>query len=69
MPPAQPSDQGVDICPPSRRTIRFTLAGISSGATLWSAQQVASRMERGNIVVIFGDRGERYFSTPVFVDA
>lgn len=45
------------------------LAGISSGATLWSAQQVAARMERGNIVVILGDRGERYFSTPVFVDA
>ncbi|MFN0151597.1 MAG: PLP-dependent cysteine synthase family protein [bacterium] len=42
------------------------LAGISSGATLWAAQQVASRMERGNIVVIFGDRGERYFSTEVF---
>jgi cysteine synthase len=45
------------------------LAGISSGATLWAAREVASRMERGNIVVIFGDRGERYFSTPVFADA
>jgi len=42
------------------------LAGISSGATLWAAQELAARMERGNIVVIFGDRGERYFSTEVF---
>jgi cysteinyl-tRNA synthetase len=42
------------------------IAGISSGAVLWAAQRVAARMERGNLVVIFGDRGERYFSTKVF---
>ncbi len=42
------------------------IAGLSSGASLWAAQQLAERMDGGNIVVIFGDRGERYFSTPLF---
>lgn len=42
------------------------IAGISSGAALWAAQQVAGRLKKGNLVVIFGDRGERYFSTPLF---
>jgi cysteine synthase len=42
------------------------LAGISSGAQLLAAQRVAARMERGNLVVLFCDRGERYFSTDVF---
>ncbi len=42
------------------------LAGLSSGASLWAAQQVAARMESGNVVVVFGDRGERYFSTRLF---
>ncbi|EHM10359.1 cysteine synthase [Thermanaerovibrio velox DSM 12556] len=42
------------------------MAGMSSGATLHGAQQLALKMDRGNIVVIFGDRGERYFSTPIF---
>ena len=42
------------------------IAGLSSGAALWAAQRLAERMERGNIVVIFGDRGERYFSTRLF---
>ena len=42
------------------------IAGLSSGASLWAAQQLAARMDRGNIVVILGDRGERYFSTRLF---
>lgn len=42
------------------------IAGISSGAALWAAQQAARRMESGNLVVLFGDRGERYFSTALF---
>jgi cysteine synthase len=42
------------------------LAGLSSGACLWAAQQVAKELESGNIVVVFGDRGERYFSTALF---
>lgn len=42
------------------------IAGLSSGACLWAAQQVARTMEHGNIIVVFGDRGERYFSTRLF---
>ena len=42
------------------------LAGLSSGACLWAAQQLARKMDRGNVVVLFGDRGERYFSTRLF---
>jgi len=42
------------------------LAGLSSGACLWAAQQIAGELDSGDVVVIFGDRGERYFSTRLF---
>jgi len=44
-------------------------AGISSGATLFAAIELARRMNKGNIVVIIADRAERYFSTPLFEEA
>jgi len=38
------------------------LVGISSGANVWAARQLAARME-GNIATVLPDRAERYFST------
>lgn len=38
------------------------LVGISSGANVWAAQQLARRVD-GPIVTILPDRAERYFST------
>ena len=40
--------------------------GMSSGAAMVAAQQVAKDMEHGTLVVIFPDSGERYLSTPLF---
>lgn len=41
-------------------------AGISSGAVLRTAQRIAQRLERGNVVVLFADGGWKYLSTSLW---
>ena len=42
------------------------LVGMSSGATVAGALQVAKNMKKGTVAVILPDRGDRYLSTTLF---
>lgn len=42
------------------------IVGSSSGAALAAALKLAEKIEKGNIVTVFPDRGDRYFSTELF---
>lgn len=41
-------------------------AGMSSGAAMLASLEIARKMEKGKIVTIFPDRGEKYLSTELF---
>lgn len=43
------------------------LVGMSSGAAMYAALEVAKKAESGTIAVIFPDRGEKYLSTGLFM--
>ena len=64
-----PNDETIAF---SRRAAREEgiLVGISSGAALWAAHQVANRPENAGktIVVIIPSFGERYLSTILYQD-
>lgn len=40
--------------------------GISSGAALWGALEVARELDKARMVIIFPDRGDKYYSTELF---
>jgi cysteine synthase B len=42
------------------------LVGHSSGAALWAARRLAEMIERGVIVTVFPDSGDRYISTGLY---
>ncbi|MEN8190181.1 MAG: cysteine--tRNA ligase [Thermodesulfobacteriota bacterium] len=42
------------------------LVGMSSGAAMFAALELAATLKSGNVVVILPDGGERYLSTPLF---
>ncbi|MEG2118307.1 MAG: cysteine synthase family protein [Clostridia bacterium] len=42
------------------------IAGTSSGAALWCALELAKKIDSGNIVVLFPDRGDRYIIKGIY---
>jgi len=41
--------------------------GMSSGAAMYAALEIAKKIDKGTIVVIFPDRGDKYLSTGMFL--
>lgn len=64
------SDQAAFATSKELSRIEGLLTGISSGAALWAATQLALRPENEGktIVVLLPDTGERYLSTPLFAE-
>jgi cysteine synthase B len=60
-------EDAYDMC--QRLAHHGIFVGQSSGAFLKVALDLAQRIERGVVVTVFSDSGERYFSTPLWRDA
>ncbi|HHL40164.1 MAG TPA: cysteine synthase [Deltaproteobacteria bacterium] len=65
---AAPTEESYDM---AKRLAREEglLVGQSSGAAMWAAMRLASRIEKGLIVVIFPDGGDKYLSTRLWEGA
>lgn len=59
------SEEAIEM---ARRIIREEgiFAGMSSGAAMLAAVRTAEKIKKGNIVVVFPDRAEKYLSTTMF---
>jgi len=59
------SEEAIDM---ARRIIaeEGIFAGMSSGAAMLAAVKTAEKIDKGNIVVVFPDRAEKYLSTRMF---
>lgn len=57
-----------DTCATANKiaTTEGLFVGMSSGAAVFAAMEVARSMKRGNIVTIIPDRGDKYLSTRLF---
>lgn len=58
---AAPSEESFEVMRQLAR-MEGLLVGPSAGAAAWAALQVAARLERGVVVTLFPDSGERYLS-------
>ncbi len=59
------TEEAFEVC---RRIVseEGIFVGLSSGAAMLAALKIAERIDKGRIVVIFPDRGEKYLSTTLF---
>jgi cysteine synthase len=60
-----PTEPAYDL---ARRLARSEgiLVGHSCGAVLWAIEKLAATIERGVVVTIFPDSGDRYLSTGLY---
>ena len=57
------TDDSASIIARKLATNEGIFAGMSGGAAVFGALEIAKRMRQGTIVVILPDRGDRYLST------
>jgi cysteine synthase B len=60
-----PTEPAYDLARAVART-EGLLVGHSSGAALWAARRLAETIEKGVIVTVFPDSGDRYISTGLY---